>query len=662
MEIKMIKKIFNRCGINLINTEEKIRKSDILIKDENKQQFINYLKKYGVAGIGISYSEKIWNCQDLENIMEKMINNREKLELIIDSNNKTKNKYNRKIKMDDKIENICSNVLDIKNINKNLDNQSDFYIKKLNLKEEMNILCFQNDYNLLPIYIAKKLNVLITIFFKNEGIKKYFENNYSGENLIFSKYSEIDDLDILPNNYYNRVILFDFVKSLKEKEYGYFFNTCKNKLEKSGFMLASMCIKYKKSIFDVEKWYNKTFSDKIHIPIFDTLYQKSKNDFNINCIENNSQLFISSILTKIKYLNKNNNLNDQFVNRSLQFYLNSLLCLSKSNIYNFCNYYFVKKNTYYKHCNLNIDYNNNKTNSNQKIVLPLNVDCYSKFIALEKTENLLTSTEKTIFKNILHFFSKEKYLQTIVLYLYYQIIKEIYTNENIKKIVNVEGILSNISKIFEIESFEIKEENKYTLFNNIIYLKSLFSYLTLESQHQIINTIQNINNLYLQKGLNKLNVNKNNISDFNYFESNIVGSILIKEITKLLIYKKELSVEEISTFQNFSENLGKIFYNYQIIKKIHKNKLINTKKIKKYILNFIPVLNNCIKILSKITNELFLRFYGNFILNILGNLSIIYKNSGDKITIRMQNDIYSSAINFKNIKVWVKYFLQELLD
>ena len=58
-----------------------------------------------------------------------------------------------------------------------------------------------------------------------------------------------------------------------------------------------------------------------------------------------------------------------------------------------------------------------------------------------------------------------------------------------------------------------------------------------------------------------------------------------------------------------------------------------------------------------------INFLGSFLVILIGNFSKMYNNiMENELDIKMQDNIISSSINIKNIKVWIKYFLQEIIN
>lgn len=669
MEILLIKKLFNKCGI-ILSEKNTNNDNEIILQEKNNSKFIKYLEKYGINGVGNGYVDGIWDCNNLENIISKFLFNKKHFEIFIDENKKyKKRKYKKRIVINNHIEGVTSEnknyiiggFFNDKNTttNESIKNRIEYYIKKLNIKKGMNILCLQKDYNNIGDYIAKKTNSLVTILINSQSET----NKHKPNNNVF-KFKHIADFDMFSNNKYDRIISINFFESLKKKDYLSYFNECHKKLNEKGYMVITSMCKYNSNIFDMEPWFNSVFSEKINIPVFNDIIECSKEYFQISSIENYSNSYCNILKKNLEYFKSSIDTNkkkegDYFVIKSLEFYLCTIYILFLSKIMCFCDFYLFKKNSSYNHIEL-IKYNiTEKSNSDNSKTIKLN--SYNEDIYLDYCEKMLSQSEKNIFSNLLRNYGEQKYTSSIVLLLFSKTIQSLNYNIENHKNIDVEKYLDNIESMIT-NNIEVNDKKIDILdinVKNFRYIKKLYLYLDIKTQTEILSVVKkniefySINNHKL-KHITKINISSDHIDTFS-----LSGELVLNNILKIITNNSNIS----DIYEFNANNIGKLYYKYIYINEITKKKIITKKQTRVFIIKSLKNVKSYIEGLQNISDENMINFLGSFLVILIGNFSKMYNNiMENELDIKMQDNIISSSINIKNIKVWIKYFLQEIIN
>jgi cyclopropane fatty-acyl-phospholipid synthase-like methyltransferase len=671
MEIKIIKKMFNKCGIILSEHSTNIE-NEIILQKKNTDKFIKYINKYGISGIGNGYAEGIWSCNNLDNIISKLFFNKKLFELFINKEKKyKKRKYTNKIDIHKYNENLITNNKNyiiggffnnnIKTRDEAINVRIEYYIKKANISEGMNILCLQKDYNNIGSYIASKTKSLVTIVINSQSENIFLENNQQNINVL--NFKQISDFDLISNNKYDRIISINFFESLKKKEYSHYFDECNKKLNGKGYMIITSICKYKNNVFDIEPWFNSVFSEKLNIPIFNDIFEYSKNYFQISSIENYSNSYCNILKKNFEYFKsktaetQKNKKESDFIIKSIEFYLCTIHILFIFKTMCFCDFYLFKNNTSYNHIEL-INYNVKETKNT--IYKKIKLNSYSEYISLDFCEKMLSQSEKFIFSIILKNYGEQKYINSIVLLLLCKTIQGLnYIFENQKNIdvsKYLENIEDNLIHSPTLNGIEIDIVDIKTI--HFAYLQKLYSYLDIKKQKNIISVVKknielySINN-HILKHISDINVTKEHINIFS-----LSGKLILNSILEIITSKKDIS----NLYKSNGGNIGKLYYKYIYIRKLLQKNILNLKGIRKIIINTLNNVNLHIEYLENFNDENIINFLGSLLIIIIGNLATIYNTGTQKeIDMKMQDNIITSSINIKNIKVWIKYFLQEII-
>ena len=663
MEISLIKKLFNNSGIKINQNYENIE-NEIILKKENNDKFVKYLKKYGINGVGNSYAENIWSCKNLEKIINKINSNRNRFEMFVDKEKKyKKKKYKNKIDIFDCYDsNISQNnnyviggfFNDIVNsIDKSIEFRLQYYIEKLNIKKGMNILCLQKDNNSIGKYISEKTNTLVTVLINTNSENKYFEKNH--KNVNFIKLDRFSNFDFISNNKFDRIISLNFLESINKEQYSSFFMECQKKLNDKGYMVLTSIYKYKKDIFDIEPWFNSVFLDQMNIPIFNDIIDYSREHFQISAIENFSNSYCKTLKKNIEYFNtilkKKKSINKEsiFEYKSIEFFLCSIYNLFLFKTLSFCDFYLFKNNKIYNHIEL-LKYGNGEKEKKFKM------NSFTEYMCFDLCEKMLSQSEKSIFSILFRNYNEEKYLNSIILLLLCKTVQSLNYNIENHKNPNIEKYINNIEETLLLEknidcNFDVYDIVKY----QFKYCKKSFLYLEKKKRDKIINVIKQIVNLYTVNKhiLNYISDKNASIEHINTFS--LSGKILFNGILEIIT---NINFED----KNSDFSIGILYFKSIYIKNLLIKNIIEKKKIKKIIIKSLNNVKEYIQYLESFNDENIINFLGSTLIITIGNL-VNYYNTGLKkeLDIKMLDNIITSSINIKNIKVWIRYFLEELI-